>query len=296
MLEHLLLFYYFLSLLSGMGVFSLLVFFSLKTRNKAFMYYLLFFFFFSVKIFYWIIYTYFGIIKMNIPPTLDYIISEVSIYCVIWSLPLFIHALFDVPFRKPANIIFIGITIYYILADLIPWMTGSIYDKTDQASVIFGSILLAVIIYCVIIGFIFYRGLKSSLLKKISRSLLVITLVFLPGFILDSVLFWTSPILITPLFYLVWNGFTFYFIMRHLMLVQQKIKVSYDYLKEFDLTKREIAILDLLLQGFNNNTIAEKAFVSLATVKSHLHNIYAKTDTKNRHELVILLDKYLRRE
>jgi DNA-binding CsgD family transcriptional regulator len=296
MLEQLLLLYYFLSLLSGAGVFSLLVFFSIKTRNRVLMYYLLFFFFISIKIFSWIIYDYFGILRMDVPPSLDFAVSELPIYCVIWSLPLFFHALFDVPFRKIANIIFIGITLYYIINDLILWISGSVYENPDLESGIFGSVLSAVIIYCIVIGFIFYRGLKSNLLKKIARSLLIITLIFLPGFISDSVLFWVSPILFTPLFYLVWNGFTLFFIMRHLMLAQQKIKVSRDYLQEFDFTKREIAILELLLQGFSNKIIAERAFVSLATVKSHLHSIYAKTETKNRHELVILLDQYHKSE
>jgi DNA-binding CsgD family transcriptional regulator len=296
MLDHLLLLYYFLSLLSGAGVFSLLVFFSIKIRNIVLTYYLLFFFFISIKIFSWIIYMYFGILHMDVPPLIDYVISEFSIYCVIWSLPLFFHALFDVPFRKIANLVFIGITLYFITGDLVKWILGNVHENSELNSLIFGSVLLTVILYCLVIGFVFYRGLKSNLLKKIARSLLIITLIFLPGFISDSLLPWNSKILLTPLFYLVWNGFTLFFIMRYLLLTQQKLKVSHEYLKEFNFTKREIAILDLLLQGFNNKAIAEKAFVSLATVKSHLHSIYFKTDTKNRHELVILLDQYLRSE
>ncbi len=40
--------------------------------------------------------------------------------------------------------------------------------------------------------------------------------------------------------------------------------------KEFDLTKRECQVLELLLSGFGNHEIAEKLFISENTVKSIL--------------------------
>ena len=48
------------------------------------------------------------------------------------------------------------------------------------------------------------------------------------------------------------------------------------------LTKREFEILKLVSQGFNNQDIAEKLFISLNTVKFHLKNIYDKLDVNNR--------------
>ena len=42
------------------------------------------------------------------------------------------------------------------------------------------------------------------------------------------------------------------------------------------LSKRELEILSLLAQGYSNQEIATKLFVSLSTVKSHIQNLYEK--------------------
>ena len=48
------------------------------------------------------------------------------------------------------------------------------------------------------------------------------------------------------------------------------------------LSDRELEILYLVTQGFKNNEIAEKLFVSLDTVKKHLYRAYQKLDVNNR--------------
>jgi DNA-binding NarL/FixJ family response regulator len=48
------------------------------------------------------------------------------------------------------------------------------------------------------------------------------------------------------------------------------------HIRENDFTKRELAILQLIAQGKNNDQIAEKLFVSVRTVEKHLSNIYQK--------------------
>lgn len=52
------------------------------------------------------------------------------------------------------------------------------------------------------------------------------------------------------------------------------------------LTVREKEILELLVQGLANKGIAEKLFVSVDTVKTHLRNIYNKMEVKSRLEAV----------
>ena len=51
------------------------------------------------------------------------------------------------------------------------------------------------------------------------------------------------------------------------------------------LSPREIEVVELMNRGLGNREIAEKLFVSLATVKTHAHNIYEKTGTRSRYEL-----------
>lgn len=52
------------------------------------------------------------------------------------------------------------------------------------------------------------------------------------------------------------------------------------------LTKREVEILENLANGLRNQEIADKLFISRATVKKHIENIYLKLQLKSRVELV----------
>jgi LuxR family maltose regulon positive regulatory protein len=53
-----------------------------------------------------------------------------------------------------------------------------------------------------------------------------------------------------------------------------------------ELTDRELDVLTLLAQGHGNQAIAERLFVSVTTVKTHLRNINLKLDAHNRTEAI----------
>ena len=52
------------------------------------------------------------------------------------------------------------------------------------------------------------------------------------------------------------------------------------------LTPREIELVRMIANGFQNKVIAEKLFISEGTVKVHLHNIYEKLNVSGRLELL----------
>ena len=54
------------------------------------------------------------------------------------------------------------------------------------------------------------------------------------------------------------------------------------------LTRKETGVLQLLAQGYSNNAMAEKLFVSDSTVRTHLRNINAKLDAHSRTQAVAL--------
>ncbi|HEY0108520.1 MAG TPA: response regulator transcription factor [Fibrella sp.] len=56
--------------------------------------------------------------------------------------------------------------------------------------------------------------------------------------------------------------------------------------KQFQLTKREIEIIGLVGQSFTNEEIAEKLFLSIATVKTHRNNINLKLGINKPADLV----------
>jgi len=71
------------------------------------------------------------------------------------------------------------------------------------------------------------------------------------------------------------------YITRNANFVLDKSLVS-----QLELSKRELEILGLLAQGLSNQEIAEKLFVSLSTVKTHIQNLFEKLDVKRRMQAV----------
>lgn len=57
----------------------------------------------------------------------------------------------------------------------------------------------------------------------------------------------------------------------------------------FGLTARETEIVSLIIEGKSNNEIAEKLFISLKTVESHLYNIFRKMKVSSRLQIVSLI-------
>jgi DNA-binding NarL/FixJ family response regulator len=55
---------------------------------------------------------------------------------------------------------------------------------------------------------------------------------------------------------------------------------------DFNLSKREIEIMELISKGDNYNQIAEKLFISPNTVRKHIENIYSKLHVHNKVEAI----------
>ena len=56
-------------------------------------------------------------------------------------------------------------------------------------------------------------------------------------------------------------------------------------------TKREEEVIELLIQGYNNNEISKKLMVTNHTTKAHLAAIYQKLGVSNRVQATV---KYLK--
>jgi DNA-binding NarL/FixJ family response regulator len=59
-----------------------------------------------------------------------------------------------------------------------------------------------------------------------------------------------------------------------------------DLPKPSKLTKRELQVLELLVEGMTNKEIAEKIFLSKRTVETHRKNLIEKTHSKNTSALI----------
>ena len=54
-----------------------------------------------------------------------------------------------------------------------------------------------------------------------------------------------------------------------------------------DLTQREVEVLRLIAGGFSNAEIAQRLFISEATVKTHINNIFSKAGLRDRAQAVV---------
>jgi DNA-binding NarL/FixJ family response regulator len=69
-----------------------------------------------------------------------------------------------------------------------------------------------------------------------------------------------------------------------LTLFKQKIPKKNDH---FDLTQREVEILNFLVEGMDNKAIAEKLFISVQTVRNHIRHIYEKLQVHSKSQAVV---------
>jgi DNA-binding CsgD family transcriptional regulator len=61
--------------------------------------------------------------------------------------------------------------------------------------------------------------------------------------------------------------------------------------RQFNISKREREIMELILQGKRNKEIESLLYISRSTVKNHIYNLYQKLGVKSRVELIRLVMK-----
>jgi DNA-binding CsgD family transcriptional regulator len=65
-----------------------------------------------------------------------------------------------------------------------------------------------------------------------------------------------------------------------------------DFIRIFKISKREMEIIELCIEGKSSRQIADLLCISERTVETHLTNIFQKTETSNRIELFALASRY----
>lgn len=71
-------------------------------------------------------------------------------------------------------------------------------------------------------------------------------------------------------------------------LQPQAIDQSYN----FNLSSRELEVLELMMQGLSNKEIAQKLFITVHTVKAHVCNTIQKLSAKDRTDAAVKAAKY----
>ena len=69
---------------------------------------------------------------------------------------------------------------------------------------------------------------------------------------------------------------------------KQEVKSQKDANKKYGLTKKELEVLSLIVDGLSNQEISEKLVVSISTTKAHVHNILQKLYLTDRTKAAIV--------
>ena len=80
----------------------------------------------------------------------------------------------------------------------------------------------------------------------------------------------------------------------HIMVLLEKVverrAIHFSEVAErYQLSKREIEVVQMICEGCNNREIGEKLYISEHTVKDHIKNIMRKIEVASRNELVAVL-------
>ena len=110
----------------------------------------------------------------------------------------------------------------------------------------------------------------------------------------------TVNIIISPPFWKTWwfksiLAVTFLFLLfflhkKRVKIIQTKLKREItvnELCINYNISKREKEVIDLLLLGKSNKEIEDNLFISIGTVKNHIYNIFKKLNVNNRNELFL---------
>ncbi len=73
---------------------------------------------------------------------------------------------------------------------------------------------------------------------------------------------------------------------KHVVMVGPEFVLNEIELQRLGISKREHEVLGLMAQGFSNQQIADKLFVSLNTIKTHSSNLFLKLEVSRRTQAV----------
>ena len=73
---------------------------------------------------------------------------------------------------------------------------------------------------------------------------------------------------------------------KEILLHQQNFIINEKAIEKFNLSKREMEVLNLMAEGLSNQEIADKLFISMRTVETHRLNLSQKLGAKNTVMLV----------
>ncbi len=218
-------------------------------------------------------------------------------------LPFFTYSLLCLQPPRPVRIAFHSATVFYSSAfffiplalryDLVGPFARNIPDPLSlTAFIAYGIVFYGTLGYCFALGFIKGKTIGDKSLRRIRTGTFGIAFMFLPFLVLFSVLRnQNAAVVFLSLMFLalsITNLYHSVFFSKQPAYLAGKV-LSEQFIRQFGISEREREVIMLLLQGKANKEIADTLSISVRTVENHLSNIYQKTETSGRLQVINLI-------
>ncbi len=236
------------------------------------------------------------------PPAIlaTYVVGIVLTLAAMTCIGLFCHSIFGVRSQRLRDAMVVAVAVLSVA--LCFWPGAVTLDASRARFVRNLPILVSGFAYQVLFAYILAVGFAGPKADRPRRELLLIwsmlvfgAVGFIEGFvgfvgeIRNPVVVMSASgqgFLVSTIPYLLFGGVLAYYFGSYLIAdARLPPELSDELVQRYGISAREREVILLLNEGMGNREIAEKLFVSLATVKTHVHNIYEKTGAKGRYEL-----------
>lgn len=299
-MEQFSIFYFFIALIVGFGLLSISFFVFIKQNKsdllKKFLY---FYSTFSTLSFLNLFSDYykFNIIERNkdLYTFLRYLENPVFLLLVMYTVTIFIHEFVTVENKDKRNKTIGIITIAVLIINYSISLFPKVFTSDISRILIKDIVFVIVLFYNFYLLIVSYKKETNNSVKSKLFYLLVILAISLPCVVSDTFFLEIVGFKMFPIVYILLGGYFVYYLLSEnansLTNEDKEIKVIHTLQHKYSLTEREIEVALLVIKGDSYKEIAEKLFISINTVKSHLQNIYQKTDSANKMQLVNKLTK-----
>lgn len=305
-MAHLLILYNFIVLLLGVASLTYAANVTLLAREGLLRSYLLFFILFSASILLRLLEYYLSSNLNKVPFAAELLISASGMLvdmAVVLAAVFFFHTLFSVRQRKRLNILFSVFIVSGIIVFLSPLAVRIDLQRQTMESA--SGMYFGLAVYIISFSYVLVLALanQKKMREKKNRIFSAGMTVFLflgysemlikeIGHFCDSELSYAFSFYYSTLPYAAWSIFSLFYFRKYYGQIspeQKQVSISGQFTDKYGISKREGEIIELIIQGFSNKAIADKLFISLGTVKSHIHNIFDKTGAGSRMNLFYLI-------
>ena len=302
-MRHLFIFFYMFTLMTGVASLAVSCFIYARTRYRLLRYYIAYLFSFTLFVFsslFVLTYANLNFAQINFNLLLSIIlVSILSFLFLMLSIPFLTHALVlrDSPGKRNIIIITISIIAFVAMASSfkIDFAGKDIYQIRDFRLYLSLTLFYSTIVYSILLKILSLKRLDGER-RKITKTLLILNIIFFPGIIYDLYLYKIHNVFaFTPALYGIFAVlFTVYISRRYIVelksITTEVASISYDDIfSRTGISSREQEIVYLVLKGLGNRDIAKQLFISPNTVKTHIRNIFKKMDVRSRFELAMTL-------